>query len=56
MSAQVKAVARAKPRGIILKKGKLLIIIIDEVTYFVSIKALENILNDVKQKTPLLGY
>ena len=56
MSAQAKAVARAKPRGIIRKKGKLLIIIIDDAIYFVSIKALEDILNGVKEITPIFGY
>ena len=56
MSPQAKAVTKAQPRGIIRKKGKLLIIIIDDVIYFVSIKALKDILNDVKDVTPLFGY
>ena len=56
MSAQAKAVVRAHQRGIIRKKGKRLIIIIDEEIYFVSIKALKDILNDVKNITSLWGY
>lgn len=56
MSAQAKVVARAHPRGIIRKKEKRLIIIVDDVIYFVSIKALENVLNGVREKTPLWGY
>jgi len=48
--------ARAKRVGIVRKKGERLIIIIDDVKYFVSIKALEAILNDVRELTSLWGY
>jgi len=48
--------ARAQEKGIIRKKGTRIIIIIDDVVYFVSIKALKDVLNGYKEITALWGY
>ena len=48
---------RARRMGLIRKKNNRLIIIIkDGPKYFVSIKALEGVLDGTKDMTPLWGY
>jgi len=48
---------RAKRVGLIRKKNNRLVIIIkDGPKYFVSIKALEGVLDGTKDMTPLWGY
>jgi hypothetical protein len=49
---------KATIKGIIRKSenGRVMHIIIDGEVYFVSLTALKNVLNDVREKTPIYGY
>jgi hypothetical protein len=55
----IQTTKKQKPviKGIVRKdQKKKIFIIINNKVYFVSITALENVLNGTKEKTPIFGY